>query len=209
MKIGIVILAAGSSSRMGQPKQQLEVNGQPLLVHVVEQALSTAATDIIVVLGSSAVEHATLLEKYDVGITINTHWERGIGSSIKCALRQLMQIRPESDGILFMAGDQPFISHGYLTNMIQQYEASAKAIVASHYAGTLGIPVLFSCSEFDQILTLSDHHGAKSLLHDPSKILVLECPEGEIDIDTPDDYREFKTGTKYAIPQSKDKKKPS
>lgn len=193
VNIGIVILAAGSSSRMGKSKQLLSVNGQPLLLHVVDHALSTSAQQVLVVLGSEPHLHADLLESYPVDIVINYTWDRGIGNSIKTGVRSLLNRQQQLDGILLMVSDQPVITYEYLLSLIQTFKESKKSIVASAYSNTLGVPALFSKQHFNQLLDIEDSQGAKSiLLKNRDQVQELDCPQGAIDLDTPEDYHKFK-----------------
>jgi molybdenum cofactor cytidylyltransferase len=190
--IGIIILAAGASRRMGRPKQLLPINGQPLLLHAVDEALSTLVQEVIVVIGSNADTHIELLETYPVHIVINDQWKDGIGSSIKTGLKAFTSKVPNPDAVLFMVGDQPAITFEYLTKMIQAFDPSSPSTIASGYSDTVGVPALFPRNQFDTILSIDDAHGAKVLLQNHSDLHVLHCPEGLMDIDTPEDYEKFK-----------------
>jgi molybdenum cofactor cytidylyltransferase len=193
VNIGIIILAAGGSSRMGKPKQLLSVNGQPLLLHVVDHALSTSAQQVMVVLGSQPDLHADLLESYPVDIVINYTWEKGIGNSIKTGVRSLLNRHKQLDGILLMVSDQPVITYEYLLTLMNTFKDSDKSIIASSYSNTLGVPAIFAKDHFDQLMELEDSQGAKTLMikHN-EKVLTIDCPQGAIDLDTPEDYHRFK-----------------
>jgi molybdenum cofactor cytidylyltransferase len=193
INIGIIILAAGGSSRMGKPKQLLSVNGQPLLLHVVDHALSSSAQQVMVVLGSQPDLHADLLESYPVDIVINYTWERGIGNSIKAGVRSLLNRNKQLDGILLMVSDQPVITYEYLLNLMNTFKDSDKSIIASSYSNTLGVPAIFSKDHFHQLLELDDSQGAKSIMmKNREQVLTIDCPQGAIDLDTPEDYHKFK-----------------
>jgi molybdenum cofactor cytidylyltransferase len=190
--IGIIILAAGCSSRMGKPKQLLSVNGQPLLLHVVDHALSTSAQKVMVVLGSQPDMHADLLESYPVDIVINYTWERGIGNSIKAGVRSMINRNNMLDGILLMVSDQPVINYEYLLSLMEKFSESDKTIVASAYSDTLGVPAIFARAHFDQLLGLDDTQGAKALMmQNKSSVHEVDCPQAAIDLDTPEDYHRF------------------
>lgn len=191
--IGIIVLAAGSSSRMGKPKQLLSVNGQPLLLHVVDHALSTSAQEVLVVLGSQPDLHADLLESYPVDIVINYTWEKGIGNSIKAGVRSLINRNKSIDAILIMVSDQPVITYEYLLHLINTFNHSEKSIVASSYCDTLGVPAIFSKEHFGQLLELEDSQGAKVvIIKNKDSVHAMDCPQGAIDLDTPEDYYRFK-----------------
>lgn len=190
--IGINILAAGESRRMGRPKQLLPIKGQPLLLHVVEEALSSPVSHVMVVLGSNHQSHSELLETYPVHLVNNPDWKNGIGSSIRRGVEEMITRVKGLDAILIMVGDQPAIRFEYLSHMINIYQQTSSLAIASGYAGTYGVPALFDKSLFDELLNLGDDQGAKAILSSRrNEILVLDCPEGELDLDTPEDVVRF------------------
>ena len=89
MDISIILLAAGASSRMGQSKQLLLIEGEPLLLRSVKIALSGKPHHVVVVLGAGEHEHSNIIKHLPVEIVINTHWKNGMGSSIKAGLAHL------------------------------------------------------------------------------------------------------------------------
>ena len=191
--VGIVILAAGASTRMGRPKQLLPLNGQPLLLHSVDEALSTSVSDVVVVLGSDPDTYRDLLETYPVKLVVNDAWRGGIGSSVKAGLMAIRERVRNLDAALFLVGDQPAIRFEYLCRMINMYHNSSVNLIASGYGETYGVPALFGSEFFDEILQLDDADGAKRVLRNHEHLVtILECPEGAIDIDTPQDYANFK-----------------
>lgn len=191
--VGIIILAAGGSARMGRAKQLLPLNGQPLLLHTVDEALSTSVTNVLVVLGSTPGTYKDLLETYPVQLVVNESWQKGIGSSIKSGLVALQESTTDLDAVLFLVGDQPAISFEYLCRIINTYYQSTANLIASGYSGTYGVPALFGKDFFQDILELNDSDGAKAILKKNEHLLtVLDCPEGAVDIDTPEDYAHFK-----------------
>ena len=114
MEIGIIVLAAGSSSRMGRSKQLLEIDGQPLLCRCVDHALAASPSQVVVVLGANEKPHRELLEKLPVQIVSNFYWKTGMGSSIKTGLNYLIQSNGELDGVILMVCDQPALTSEHL-----------------------------------------------------------------------------------------------
>lgn len=190
-EIGIIILAAGSSSRMGQPKQQLVIDGQPLLLGSVKTALETGVGKIVVVLGSNAEMNRSMLNELPVDIRLNQDWQKGMGNSLKTGIKYLKQTSPIIKAALIMVCDQPLLRSSHLLKLIRLYEDSGKPVIASAYSGTLGVPVLFDLSLFDQILQLDDSLGAKHLIQGRAES--IEFSEGAMDLDTPDDVMRFLT----------------
>ena len=121
----------------------------------------------------------------------NDNWQLGIGSSIKTGLKFLLGNDPSIDGALFLVADQPHITSSHLRSLIKEF-ISSNGIVASHYDGTAGVPAIFPKSVFSQIEALGDVQGAKAILQkNQDQVQVVEFPKGGIDLDTPDDYRNF------------------
>ena len=191
-KYGIIILAAGSSSRLGRQKQLLGYNGKTLLSHVVSAALKTVNTFSIVVIGSSNEEMQQELSQTNIHVVINHQWQHGISSSIKAGLAELLQLHPRLDACIFAVCDQPFITPQLLEALITKYEQSGKGIVAATYAGTAGTPALFSRKYFAELASLQKDEGAKPLLQKYiSDLATIPFDGGEIDIDTPEDYKKL------------------
>ncbi|WP_207510402.1 nucleotidyltransferase family protein [Longitalea luteola] len=184
----IIILAAGASTRLGQPKQLLPWQGTTLLRHAVETALAVA-TNPVVITGANAEHLATAVDAGRAKIVYNPDWQEGIASSIRCGLQALLNRTPEPDQVIFMVCDQPFVTPELLLELINERQNTGKSIVASAYDGTLGIPALFDRTMFPQLLELQGDTGAKQLiknnLDDTATVLF---PQGNIDIDTLGEY---------------------
>jgi molybdenum cofactor cytidylyltransferase len=192
-KIGIIILAAGSSSRMGQPKQLLPIGGKPLLLLAVEAALQTYANEIVVVLGANEKAHRQIIEHLSVNIFFNESWEKGMGNSLKTGLAHLLTIEPTLDAVITMVSDQPLISSSDLNALVENFQETKAKIVASSYNGTAGVPTLFDRSLFPNLQELGDEHGAKKIIQQYLNITQLvNLPHASIDLDTLEDYENFK-----------------
>ena len=201
MEIGIIVLAAGSSSRMGRSKQLLEIDGQPLLCRCVEHALAAGPSRVVVVLGANEKPHRGLLEKLPVEIVSNFYWKTGMGSSIKTGLNYLIQSNGELDGVILMVCDQPALTSEHLLKLIQKFHEKKKAIIASSYSKSTGVPVLFSRSFFSNLLLLNDDQGAKKIVQQfPDQVETVPFPKGSIDLDTEEDYQKFLKTNKKSHP---------
>ena len=186
MKISILILAAGSSSRLGQPKQLVEFEGQTLIERITHTALSVSE-EVLVALGANIDLIKPKLEAFSdrIGIIENTVWNEGMGSSISLGIENLS---PKSDAVIILLSDQPFISQVLLQKMMQTFAEKKYPIVACDYDGHLGVPILFDKSFFSELKNLKGEQGAKSFLKNyPDKITSIEFKEGLFDIDTPED----------------------
>lgn len=181
--IGLIVLAAGGSSRLGRPKQLLPWNGKPLIAHIVDEGISP----LVVVTG--AVDVTAALAGRDIHHVDNPHWADGMASSIRTGLRYLLALNPDTSAVILSVCDQPFITRRHFECLIAEQTRAAKGIIASGYAGTLGTPVLFTQCYFPELLALTGGQGAKQLLSAfPTDVASVPFPRGGIDIDTEEDY---------------------
>lgn len=188
---GIILLAAGASSRMGQSKQLLPVHGEPLLLKTVKTAIASGVERIIVVLGDNEAEHRKIISGLAIQIEVNKEWEKGMGSSIKRGLT-LLSLDDQLKGVIIMVCDQPLITAEHIRHLVERYTQNHMPIVASGYGQTAGVPVFFSTRFFKELSHLPDHQGAKNLiLENREYVSVLDFPDGQIDLDTMEDYNNF------------------
>lgn len=189
MKTGIIILAAGSSSRLGRPKQLLDYKGKTLLQNVINEALATNCRPVIVVLGAHAKEIASQHQHDQVSLVINESWEDGMASSVITGLSSMIKNNSEIEGIIVAVADQVFIKKSNFNNLIEKGQETGKNIIASTYAETIGTPVLFKKDYFEALLSLKGAEGAKKILNRyPHEVETVVFEQGEIDIDTETDY---------------------
>ena len=187
--VGLIVLAAGASTRMGTPKQLLTYRGSSFVRHMIEVAISSICQPIVVVLGANAEKIKPEVSHLPVHIVENQQWEVGMSSSIRVGLQALLAMNQDLEAVAIALCDQPFISSQTLDRMIEAYRVTGQPIIASEYSGTLGVPALFSRSLFSELMTLKSSEGAKQLIKKHiQKVFRVPFPEGEIDIDTPNDY---------------------
>lgn len=183
-----MILAAGGSSRFGQPKQLLRLEGETLVRRAARAAEEGGCRPIIVVAGSCASEIETELRDAAVMMVENHEWHRGLGTSIRHGLQALLANDPAVECVVLLTCDQPFVRGATVRSLLEISEATGKPIVASSYASTLGIPVLFSRACFESLLVLPDDSGAKSLIESRrAEVACVGFAEGAVDLDTPGD----------------------
>lgn len=173
---------------MGSPKQLLDYGGRPLLRHAAEVALrSICPSNTIVVLGARAEELRHALASLPVTILENRCWQEGIGTSIHTGVAHAEAAG--LDGVILALADQPFITAESLDRLIYTYLETGRPIVAAQYAGTVGVPVFFAREYFPKLLALKPQQGCKGvILAHAQDTFYVDCPEAEIDIDTPQDY---------------------
>ena len=129
------------------------------------------------------------LAKTKALIVHNEGWQEGIASSIRCGLTAVQKIKPETDGIIFMVCDQPYVSTSLLDSLISAQHKTGLPIIASSYENNLGTPALFHKSLFAELLKLKGDAGARKLIKQHESLVAsVAFPEGIIDIDTIADY---------------------
>lgn len=191
-RYGAVILAGGASTRMGTPKQLLEVGGKTLLLRAVEAALASPAWPVVVVLGAHAEKIRPSLARFPVLVTENPAWPEGMAASIRAGVTTLQQFSRRIDGALIALCDQPAFSARVMAQLVAAQQASGRSIVAAHYAGRNGAPALFLREHFPTLTHLTGEEGARALLNDdPSRVTPVAVPELAHDLDTPEDLAAF------------------
>jgi len=191
-KIPILLLAAGSSSRMGQSKQLLLIHGKPLLQKIVEELIAANTGEVIVVLGANIESHKKIILDYPVRIIENDHWQSGMGSSIKIGLRFIQDQIPKSEAVIISVCDQPHLTSTHIIEIAHTYSKNKKSIIASTYKETLGVPILFDKIHFESLSKIQDNEGAKKVIQQNlTNVASVPFPLGDIDLDTIKDYNTF------------------
>ncbi|TCD07605.1 nucleotidyltransferase family protein [Pedobacter frigidisoli] len=189
MKTGIIILAAGSSSRLGRPKQLLDFNGKLLIDIVSQAAIKANLGPIIVVLGAHS---SLLIKKLNLDYIINDNWVEGISSSIATGLLHILKVNAKLENIILSVSDQPYISTAIFETLLEQKKKTGKGIIASCYSGISGTPVLFDKRYFAALLALKGDSGARAILLDSSADMeTIDFPLGQLDVDTQEDYNKL------------------
>jgi molybdenum cofactor cytidylyltransferase len=184
----LVILAAGASNRLGQPKQNLLFKNQTLLQRAVETGLASACRPVIVVLGANAdvIEPINLV---DAKVLYNYEWNEGMASSIRVAVNEIIKDTTVTN-IIIMLCDQPFVTAALINTMLQKQMETGKPIIACSYNNTMGVPALFNRPLFAELLLLKGHDGAKKILQTHQyDVITVPFEPGSIDIDTLEDYK--------------------
>jgi molybdenum cofactor cytidylyltransferase len=189
---GIIVLAAGASTRLGEPKQQLVYKGKTLLQHALDTAVESMAEVVVLVLGANAELIKNGITNKEVAIVYNNNWQEGMASSIHAGITELQKLRPNVDDVILMLCDQPYVSSSLLDYLIFQKQSTSTPIVACSYNNTIGPPALFDNTYFPELLALKGQEGAKKLLMKYHQhVFAIPFDEGAIDIDTLDDYKKF------------------
>lgn len=188
---GAVILAAGGSTRLGRPKQLLELGGESLVRRAARAAAEAGYAPVMVVVGAAAAEVGAALAEGPFEVVENPEWRSGVASSIRRGLAAVLALRPEVSGVLLAVCDQPRVGAAHLAALAAALDDGAHAIVASSYAGTLGVPALFERATFGELEALVGDQGAKPVVtREPGRVAAVPLPGGEWDVDTEADWRD-------------------
>ncbi|AFZ16315.1 nucleotidyltransferase family protein [Allocoleopsis franciscana] len=190
--VGLMILAAGASTRMGTPKQLLTYRGCSFVHHIIEVAVASLCQPIAVVLGANVERIKPEISQFPVQIVENQDWEEGMSASIRVGLEALLAVNQNLDAVAIALCDQPFVLSQTLNQLVEAYHLTRKPIIASEYSETFGVPALFSRTMFSELMTLKSNEGAKQLIkRHIHEVYSIPFPGGAIDIDTPNDYEQL------------------
>ena len=189
---GVVVLAAGASRRLGQPKQLLPFRGKPLLQHVLDQTQTLGFATRVLVLGAGAEEIRQAVDPGSFDVVWNERWEEGMAGSIRVGIERSVALFPGLEHLLFLLCDQPYVSAELLREMIETHFRSGKKITACSYQDTVGVPALFSKEVFPALLQLHGDRGAGGIIRQhPGDLAVAPFERGSVDVDTPEDFRDL------------------
>lgn len=187
-----IVLAAGSSSRLGQPKQLLDLEGRPLLQHAIDAAEGAGLFDVVIVLGHRADDVAAAVTISEgTRVVVNPDYAEGQATSLRTGLRAA---DPKSKAAIVLLGDQPAVNAVSLRALVDAYERSEAPIVQAAYSGRPSHPVLFDRSLWADLEAIEGDKGARDLLkNNPEWIDKVELGgETPWDVDTWQDYERLK-----------------
>lgn len=188
MKTGVLILAAGSSSRLGKPKQLLKFGEETLLSKTIKSAQEAILGPVLVVLGSQSDLIKSTLKIDGVKWIVNQNWESGMASSLQAGLNFLIE-NERPDQVLLLLSDQPFVNPELVNQLIKEKENSGKGIAACSYSDTIGVPAIIEKKYFSELLNLKGDQGAKKVIkHHLDDLVQIPFENGKIDIDTQADW---------------------
>lgn len=181
----VVVLAAGGSTRLGQPKQLLTRQGETLVHRVVRLALELAPSQVLVVVGANAQTVTSSIAGLDAIPVTNHHWESGLASSLQVAGAHLL---PSVAAVMVVACDQPAIEHAHLQALLSGASASASGCAGTRHGKALGIPAVVPRAWFNPVGATGDRGFGNRLRQLPAEAVhALQAPELGLDIDTPED----------------------
>ncbi|UBM59696.1 nucleotidyltransferase family protein [Marinilongibacter aquaticus] len=192
MNVGIIILAAGESKRMGLPKQTLDLFGRPMLLRTIDAALANTVFPVTVVLGAHKQAVAPMLVDLPINIVDNPHWQTGMASSLKMGMVGSYLITKALDAVLICTVDMPEVDEHVIRRLLEKAQTSDSLIVCSQYGEVKGVPAIIKRPLFTELLELEGDQGARQIFKKHAKeIDTIDFPEGRIDLDSKEDYFEY------------------
>jgi molybdenum cofactor cytidylyltransferase len=189
MTVAAIILAAGASRRLGEPKQLLRFKQETLLDRAIRSAAESGASPIFVVVGAHWERLSKAVNLGPAILVLNEKWKEGIASSLRSGLITLEAKSADSSGALLMTCDQPFLDSAHLRSLLERFaDHKGSRIIASSYAGTVGTPAIFPAAIYARLRALEGERGARVVLAEEfEKLVCVPFEHGEIDIDLPED----------------------
>ena len=178
MSVAAVILAAGASTRLGQPKQLVELGGERLLERAVRTAREAGLSPVIVVVGARAAEITAQCNLREAQIVRCERWAEGMSQALAAGVAAVAETNASSCVVL--TTDMPFITSLHLQSLSKR----RGEVRASEYAGRKGVPAHFPRSTFSELLRLEGDTGARDLLQ---AAVAVDLNDNALDIDTPQD----------------------
>ena len=184
-----ILLAAGGSTRLGQPKQLVALDGEPLLARTARAALAAGAAPVWVVVSEATAESGRVaLAGIDATIVENPDAAEGMGSSLRIGMAALSAAEPVPERVLLLVCDQPLVTAEHLRLLLST--PSPHGMVAAAYAGRVGVPAVFERRHYAALAETRGDTGARELLRS-LPVTSVDMPEATVDIDTPEQLREL------------------
>ena len=190
-KTAILILAAGESKRMGEPKQLLPYNNSTLLLHTIEQANGIKYADVFIVIGAHFADVFKSIRGQKATILKNNNWEEGMGSSISKGV-ELIKKKNNYNRVLVTLADTPLVTKEHYEELISLSDETGKRIILTNYEDISGVPAIFDKSLFNELSILSDNEGAKPVVEKYKKeVLRMTSKIPFFDVDTKEAYQKL------------------
>lgn len=185
LRTAAVLLAAGASRRLGQPKQLIQLGNESLLRRTARLALASGCSPVFVVLGYEAEQLCPELDGLPVLAITNENWAEGIGSSLRCGVAAAQRTRAEN--VLLLVCDQPRLSLEHLQSLLARHYRTGAPITASCYEERVGVPAIFALPLFPELLEIRGDRGARQVIERHAAVVqVVAWPEGAMDLDWPE-----------------------
>lgn len=192
MHYGAIVLAAGSSSRMGAHKLLLPLGGKPLVAYAVAAACASAAQPVVVVLGRAADDVRAALPAGRFRTVVNPDYATGMAASLRVGLRTLRETSGDAiSGVLIALADQPLAGADLFDTLLCAAAETPTAIIAASYSGRRGNPVIFPVALFGELERVAGDEGGRGVIaRHPDRLRLVEWLDARaaLDVDRPADY---------------------
>jgi molybdenum cofactor cytidylyltransferase len=192
--LACVLLAAGGSRRLGEPKQLLRRRGQPLLLHAVAaiRAAAPPSTPLIVVLGAHRSRLRLVLRRAapDARVVTNPHWADGLASSLRAGLARVPR---GAHALLIALVDQPHVNEAALRRLLAAWRRRPGRPAAANYDNRAGVPAVLPRPYWRAVRSLRGDSGARALLRGARAVTLVDMPEAAVDLDTPEDVSAWRS----------------
>lgn len=187
---GIILLAAGGSTRLGWPKQLIRFKGKTFIARATEIAVRSNADIAAVVIGGYATSLFSEIEMFPVRMVYNQHFDNGVSTSICKGIESLAMY--DLNGAVFMNCDQPYISTAVINSLLEKGGEKDDSIVACTYNGSMGAPAYFGKKYFPELLHLHGKDGIQTVMDaHKEEVRQIDFPFGVVNIDTANDYEQL------------------
>lgn len=195
-RVAAILLAAGGSTRLGSPKQLLrDAQGETLVHRSARTLLEAGCSPVVVVTGSSGSAIESSIKDLDVAITLNPHWQNGMGSSLAVGVLHMATAEEGAVGLLVAACDMPGIDVAHIAALMMSSHYGTKRAASSYQDDSatqiIGIPAIFPRSDWPRLIALQGDQGARALLRDDPPATVA-LAGGRFDLDTPEDVERWR-----------------
>lgn len=185
-----LVLAGGSSTRLGTPKQLADVGGEPLLQRVVRAACASSLDEVLVVLGAHAAEIEEAVSMGRARVIVNADFGSGMASSLQAGMRAL---GPGVDRVAIILGDQPDVTPRLIDDLLELQEREGTPAAALAFGGLLHPPVVMARELWAGLESLQGDVGCRAIIRArPELVATIAAPSGRrhpVDVDTPEDLQ--------------------
>jgi molybdenum cofactor cytidylyltransferase len=191
-----IILAAGAATRFGQPKQLLRLKEKYLIERVLDAALNSRLSRVVLVLGYAHQKILQALAKKTqharLHIEVNPHYKKGQSHSLRIGLTA---VKDDFPAVIFLLGDQPMLNSATINTLLERFWSADNDICVPTYRGRRKNPAMFSRRFYNHLMDIKGDTGARQLIDDnPDRVLTVEMdnPLCFVDIDTRQDFENLK-----------------
>lgn len=190
-RVAAVVLAAGSSTRMGRNKLLLSLGGETVVRRAVRAAIDSGVDRVVVVLGHEADLVRAQLDGLACDLLVNPDHERGVGTSLHAGLRAVA----DADAAVVLLADMPFVSASMIRSVVDRFRGSGARLVLSHYGDVQAPPTLYARALFEEVLAEPDERCGKRIAkRHGGEAEIARWPESALqDLDVAADYEHLRS----------------